>query len=122
MIFRNRATLQKGMIMVEEVFTRYGLTLSRKKTETMVVNEPEEDTTSESIITLGTSKIKNVEQFKYLGVQISPNNNIVVIQHRIASVTAKFAELKDMFKNHRINIQIRVKFLMAFVRSRLTYN
>ena len=121
-IFRNRATLQKGMIMVEEVFTRYGLTLSRKKTETMVVNGPEEDTTSESIITLGTSKIKNVQQFKYLGVQISPNSNIVMIQHRIASATAKFAELKDMFKNHRINIKIRVKFLMAFVRSRLTYN
>ena len=110
------------MEIVEAVLTRYGLTLSRKKTETMVVNGDQEETTSESIIKLGDKNIKNVSVFKYLGVKISPKNNKVMIQHRIESASAKFAELKDMFKNHRINTKVRAKFMNAFVRSRLSYN
>ena len=121
-IFRTKEALQRGMEIVEETFTRYGLTLSRKKTETMVVNGDPEETRNESLITLGDKNIKNVQTFKYLGVKFSPNNNKVMIQHRIGSASSKFAELKDMFKNHRINTSIRTKFLNAFVRSRLAYN
>ena len=121
-IFRTKEALQAGMEIAEAVLTRYGLTLSRKKTETMVVNGDQEETTSESIIKLGDKNIKNVSVFKYLGVKISPKNDKVMIQHRIESASAKFAELKDMFKNHRINTKVRARFMNAFVRSRLAYN
>ena len=121
-IFRTKEALQAGMEIAEAVLTRYGLTLSRKKTETMVVNGDLEETTSESIIKLGDKNIKNVSVFKYLGVKISPKNDKVMIQHRIESASAKFAELKDMFKNHRINTKVRARFMNAFVRSRLAYN
>ena len=99
-IFRTKEALQRGMEIAETVLTRYGLTLSRKKTETMVVNGNHEETTSESIIKLGEYDIKNVQAFKYLGIKIAPNNNNVMIQHRIGSASSKFSELKDMFKNH----------------------
>ena len=121
-IFRTKIALQKGMEIVENVFTRYGLTLSRKKTETMVVNGGHCDTNSESIITLGNQKIKNVKEFKYLGVKIAPNNPRAMVEHRIASASSKFAEMKDVLTNHRINIKTRGKFMNAFIRTRLTYN
>ena len=73
------------MEIVEATFTRYGLTLSRKKTETMVVNGNPIETQSQSLITLGDKKIKNVQTFKYLGAKISPKNNKVMIQHHIGS-------------------------------------
>lgn len=120
-VFKTKEALRKGMIIVEEVFSRYGLTLSRSKTETMVVNGEESDTNYESIIMLGNIKIKNVKQFKYLGVQFAPRDNSTMIQHRIATASANFAEFKNMFKNHRINIKTRA-FMNAYIRSRLTYN
>ena len=86
------------------------------------MNGTEDDTKSKSLITLGDKKIENVEEFKYLGVKIAPRNDNIMMQHRIATATSKFAEMKDMFKNHRINVKTRTKFLNSFVRSRLAYN
>ena len=71
-IFRTKEALQAGMEIAEAVLTRYGLTLSRKKTETMVVNGDQEETTSESNIKVGDKNINNVSIFKYLGVKIFP--------------------------------------------------
>lgn len=121
-IFKTKEALQKGMIIVENVFSRYGLTLSRKKTETMLINGDQADTESETLIKLEDKNIKNVKSFKYLGVKIAPADNNIMIQHRISTAIAKFAEMKNMFKNHRISVKIRAKFLNVFIRSRLTYN
>ena len=109
-IFRTKSALQNG------------LTLSRKKTETMVVNGEDDDTNSESIITLGNQNINNVKESKYLGVMIAPGNPEAMIKHRIASTSSKFSEMKDVLSNHRINIKTRGKFMNAFIRTRLAYN
>ena len=107
-IFRTKSALQKGMNIVEEIFT-----LSRKKTETMVVNGEDDDTNSELIITLGNQKIKNVKEFKYLGVMIALGDPEAMIKLRIASTSSKFSEIKDLLTNHRINIKTRGKFMNA---------
>ena len=45
-----------------------------------------------------------------------------MIEHRIASTSSKFSEIKDVLTNHRINIKTRGKFMNAFIRTRLRYN
>ena len=75
------------------------------KTETMVVNDEDDDTNSESIITLGNQMINNVKEFKYLGVMIAPGNPEAMIEHPIASTSSKFSEIKDVLINHRIKRQ-----------------
>ena len=88
----------------------------------MTLNFDSEITNSESLIKLGNTEIKNVLEFKYLGVMLSPENPTRLIEHRIASATAKFHELKKVFTNNRISIKTRGRYLNAFVRSRLCYN
>ena len=53
---------------------------------------------------------------------IAPGNPEAMIEHQIASTSSKFSEMKDVLKNHRINIKTRGKFMNAFIRTRLTYN
>ena len=47
-----------------EVYNRYGLTLSRKKTETMVINGTHDETYASSLITLGECKIKKCHRIQ----------------------------------------------------------
>ena len=59
------ACLCRGVVIIENEFRRYGLILSRPKTESMAVNFEEITTKSESLFTFGETKIKNVLEFKY---------------------------------------------------------
>ena len=45
-----------------------------------------------------------------------------LVEHRISSATAKFAELKRVLQDYRIHAKVRGRFLNAYVRSRLCYN
>ena len=51
---------RRGLKIIENEFKRYGLILSRPKTESMTLNHNEETTKSESLISLDEEKIKNV--------------------------------------------------------------
>ena len=62
----------------------------------MRLNHDGETTQSESLISLDEEKIKNVLEFKYLGVILSPEKPQRLIEHRIASATAKFHELRKI--------------------------
>ena len=121
-IFRNKEALQKGLEIMESVFCRYGLILSRKKTETMVVNGDDDETWSPSLVTLGHYKIKNTTEFKYLGILLSVVNPSSSTQHRIAATIGKFAELQSMLQDQRICLRTRGSFMNSFIRSRLAYN
>ena len=91
LVFRTKEALQQGLEVVETVLARYGLTLARSKTETLVVNGPDHDTYSESLVTLGDTALKNVTEFKYLGVMVSSTEPSKLIEHRVASAISKFA-------------------------------
>ena len=51
---------RRGFKIIENEFKRYGLILSRPKTESMTLNHDDETTKSESLIFLDEEKIKNV--------------------------------------------------------------
>ena len=120
MFFKTKEALQEGLEIIESVLSRYGLTLSQKKTETMVVSDSPDEIIQESIVHVGDYKIKNVSEFCYLGILISSVNPSRIVEHRIASASAKFAELKHMLQDQRINLKTRSLYMNAFIRSRLT--
>ena len=88
----------------------------------MTLNFDTETTNAESILSLGEDKIKNVLEFKYLGVMLSTEKPNRLIEHRIAAATSKFHELKKIFRNNRISAKNKGQYLKAFVRLRLCYN
>ena len=113
---------RRGLKIIENELKRYGSILSRPKTESMTLNHDEETIKSESLISLDEEKIKNVLEFKYLGVTLSPQKPTRLIEHRIASATAKFHELRKVLTNGRISVRTRGRYMNAFVRSKLFYN
>ena len=57
-----------------------------------------------------------------VGVLILSVNLRQVAEHRIASASAKFAELKHMLQDQRINLKTQSLYMNAFIRSRLFFN
>ena len=53
MFFKMKEARQEGLEIIESVLSRYGLTLSRKKTEIMVVNGSPDETIQELIVHVG---------------------------------------------------------------------
>lgn len=78
----------------------------------------------ESIISVGDVKLKNCDTFKYLGCKVNedqPNTGDYEIEYRISCAKAAFAENQIMLKNQKIRMSLRILFLNALVKSRLTY-
>ena len=108
------------------------------KTETIIYNwkqgKPEKDEKyPTSIISLKTINpegekidfpLKNSVDFKYLGALSQYDDSSIgssELDNRITSATCKFFELKKFFKNFKIPLQTRIKYLNSLVRSRLCY-
>ena len=77
-----------------------------------------------SIINLENEDIENVRQFKYLGHMLSNVHTITpsFITNQISSAYQKWNELKSMLLDKRIHLPTRIKFLEAYIRSRLLYS
>ena len=105
-------------------FTRFGLTISTGKTETMAFNVPDEIKSKSSLISIAGVAIKNVRTFKYLGHLITNTDEdpSSYITFRISSAFQKWNELKFVLTDKRINMSSRIKILEACVRSRLLYS
>ena len=127
-IFLLAETSEELQIMtteLEKLFGDFGLTISTKKTKTLILNytDPPENY-PKSFITINNIKIENVKTFKYLGVKINyqeTDTGKTEIKYRISTANFKFRELKHVFENHKIKLSTRIKFYNAYVRSRLTY-
>ena len=114
--------LSNATLLLNEIFNKFGLTVNKLKTETMILNSP--DISEQSIVTLQNVKLNNIAVFKYLGSYVDsaqPNTGDSEINHRIQAAVCKFAELSYLLQNFHIHLRTRVKFLDSFVRSRLTY-
>ena len=118
--FTSVEAAKRGLLIIEREFKRYGLVLSRPKSETMAVNDGDLANKS-SILSLDDDKIKNVLEFKYHWVMPSPVKPIRLIEHRITSATAKFYEMKKVLTNGRFAAKTTGRYMNTFVRSRLCY-
>ena len=116
--------MQKILSIYDNEFRKFGLTLSTTKTKTMCFNVPSDILNSDSLVSLGNTAIENVNKFNYLGHTLSNNGSeqSAFLSQRITSAYSKWNELKRVLTDNRIFIKIRMKFLSACVRSRLTYS
>ena len=124
LFLQNELSLQIATNLLNEIFTKFGLTINSQKTETMVLNHPEEIPYPTSIANLNGNELSNVSDFKYLGAYLKenqPNTGEKEINHRIQLAVAKFSEKSNVLQNFHINLKTRVFFLNSFVRSRLVY-
>ena len=118
-----QASLQRTIEILDNLFSKFGLSINATKTETMIINFAEE-VYPESIVTLRGTPLKNVKEFRYLGACIrfdEPNTGDIEINQRIQMSQSKFAEMSNLLQNFSINLRTRVMFLNSFVRSRLSY-
>lgn len=130
--------LRLKLRILQETFGEFGLYMNLGKTETLVFNwklgkAEKTEKYPKNIISLQTQneknetidfELKNSEDFKYLGAYSQYNDSSIgssELDNRITSATCKFYELKHFFKNHKIQLQTRIKYLHSLVRSRLTY-
>ena len=122
----NQSDLQLCINIIGTVFTEFGLSINITKTETLIFNwqNTTDETYPESIATINNIKIKNMQNFKYLGVWLN-NDSLHIgkkeLDHRLCSAHNAFAEHKKLLTNFNIKLETRIMFLNAFVRSRMTY-
>lgn len=121
--------LQRMTDILEELFTRFGLTICQKKTKSLILNYTGDiENYPDSIVTIKKGdtrvKIENVSVFKYLGVKIDIqqyDTGETEIKYRINQANAKFRDMKHVFQNQGIRLGTRMMFYNAFVRSRMCF-
>ena len=114
--------LESILQIYDETFRRYGLTIALDKTKTIAFNVSESVMVKETLISLRGLPIENVRKFKYLGHMLSNEESQCFLNHQIASAYAKWSEMKHILLDHRILLNVRVRFLEACVRSCLLYS
>jgi len=118
-IFKTAASMKKGFGLIDKIFSKYGLSLSYKKCEFMISNPA---SSNQINFIYKKNLINHVNKFKYLGNLISSEDTYnELVSYRIKSARAKFSQMKLMLRDNEIALSIRTKFLISFVRSRLTY-
>ena len=111
---------EKLLNIINDTCNRFGLTVSFKKNKTQVFNNDELAKKS-SLFSIQGNDIENVLNFTYLGHVITIDENNGFTEHRIASATSKFNELRKVLTDTNVHMCTRKKLLEACVRSRLVY-
>ena len=72
LFLQSKTSLQNATILLDCIFTKYGLTINVQKTESMILNhvDPVYPTT---LISLRNVELSNVCEFKYLGAYLHYN-------------------------------------------------
>lgn len=131
LFFEDVGSLREALAVLNDTFTRFNLKINPKKTETMILTYKfsdgytDDESYPPSIASLGKHNLKNTKEFCYLGDTICFKEAFTgdaEINFRISLAEQKFHELKTKLRNFKIPLSIRVKFLNAFVRARLTYS
>ena len=108
------------LTILNDTCKRFGLNISFTKTKTQVFNN-KELAEKETLFSIGTEVIENVQEFTYLGHVFTTEEGRCFTDHRVAMATAKFNMLRNVLTDTDVNLQSRRKILEACVRSRLTY-
>ena len=111
---------QRLLSIINDTCKRFGLTVSFSKTKTQVFNNAEL-AESPSLFNVGVEVVENVRSFTYLGQVNTTAEKKSFTEHRTASATAKFNEMRNVLCDIRVNLRTRRKLLEACVRTRLTY-
>ena len=112
--------LSRVLLIVQDVFARFGLIIAADKTKSMQFNT--DTTITGSIFSLDSTQLQHVDRFRYLGHNLSATNNSHFLECQIGSAWAAFNHHRQTLCDNRINIAARVLLLNSLVRSRLLYS
>ena len=124
--FEDELSLANGILLLNETFKHYRLSINATKTKTMILNQKYEDREyPNTICSMEGNAIENVEKYRYLGSEIKhdePNTGITELNFRADVAECKFYSLSRNLFNMKINIKTRTEMLNSLVRSRMLYS
>ena len=102
--------------------TKFGLTISLKKTE-VLYQPPPGQPHSNPVLTIAGTELNSVKSFCYLGSVMSHDTSLdAEITSRIAKASAAFGSLsRRLWRNHGIKLSTKIKVYNAVVISSLLY-
>ena len=120
LIAENESDLQNLLNVIEEERRRKGFELNTKKTQVMVISRQPEPVSCN--IFINGLKLKQREQFKYLGNLISSHgrNNTEIIT-RIAQAKLNFQKMKTILTNKNMSVETRKRVLKCYIEPILLY-
>jgi len=120
LISDDEQNLQEMLVSLKNESEVRGLTINKKKTKLMVFSKNRNIPTCN--IYLDNEKIKQIQEFEYLGSMITSDVRCDKdIKRRIAIAKKKFMEKKSIFTNSKISIETRKRFLKCYIWSVLLY-
>ena len=102
---------------LDRTTTRYKMEIRQDKTK-MMTNNPNG---FQRKIRLKGQRLKEVENFKYLGAIISNEGSQPEILSRIAQTTAAFSRLKVIWRDKKISLASKVKLMRTLILSTFLY-
>ncbi|KAG6444869.1 hypothetical protein O3G_MSEX003550 [Manduca sexta] len=113
--------LQRLMDSLDSACTRFGLKISIKKTEVMVVNA---SGNPQPGICIGGNSLDCVEKFKYLGSTITSKCDLdAEINSRIGAAAAAYGRLRaKVFRSHDLKLSTKINVYRLIVLPNLLYS
>lgn len=120
LISSSEKDLQELLDIIVSASEDQGLSLNIKKTECMVVSKSKEQRICN--ITLNCQKIKQVQQFNYLGSLITEDGRCEKeIRTRIGMAKEAFGRMRSLFINGCLSINTKKRLLQCYVHPILMY-
>lgn len=112
--------LQRMVDILHHIYGRMGLKMNTEKTEILRLADERTDATT---IAVGTTQLKDVPDFRYLGSYLSEDCSLdKEVNYRIGRAAAAFGSLrKRVFSNRNLNLTTRVNVYSAVCLSTLLY-
>lgn len=112
-------SLQLLIDRVTTTSSEYGLDVNHQKTKTMVISK-NRDTLCH--ITVGQNQIEQVHRYIYLGTIINDQwDPAEEVKSRIGKARAIFNKMSNLFKNHGLAMNTKIRLLRCYVFSTLFY-
>ena len=107
LIFEDHESLQKGIAILDKLFTQYGMKINVSKTKTMIFNhqDTEKEKYPSTIATLNGEDLENVKVFRYLGSDIKfdeSSTGEAELNLRTDAATGKFYTHSRNMMNQKI--------------------
>ena len=120
LIATSQVNLQRLVDRVVVKSNAYGMEVNLKKTECMMMTKKEN--VPECRITIKGEMIKQVNNFKYLGSNITSDGRCVIeMKCRIAQAKPAFVDLDNILKNKKMTIRARMRVLKCYVYPIIQY-
>jgi hypothetical protein len=119
LIANTEGDLQTLLNQVHEASKRYGMEISIPKTKVMVFTNEDQ---VKANISIEETTLEQVDQFKYLGVTLTPSNDSSSeIKNRLMLASVVLGKLQRVWKDKDISLRTKLRLVKALVNPVLLY-